>query len=176
MRFVKLVLFLLILTLPCVALCEELDVTALTPLAMTPEAEAQTLDLYCGPTQGFYRSGEQTLDTGKDFVVFGQYDCWAMVAQGTTDAFGPVGWVEAGSLASLPYDPQLAFEDGLPVTVEDEAILTNDPLQENPDVIVRLVPGTQVTLLAQFGDWGYVQAELDDIPPVRAFLPLSTIL
>jgi hypothetical protein len=31
-------------------------------------------------------------------------------------------------------------------------------------------------LLAQLGDWGYVQAELDDMPPVRAFLPMSAIL
>ena len=56
--------------------------------------------------------------------------------------------------------------------MEDEAILTND--FEN--VIVRVVPGTVVTLLAQFGDWGYVQAEFDDMLPVRAFIPMSAVL
>ena len=173
MRFLKLaILSLLILMLPTIAAAEDLGVTALEPIAMAIDAEAQVLELYCGPTQGSYRHEEQTLDTSKDYVVFGQYDCWAMAAQGTPEAFGPVGWVEAGSLEALPYEPQLAFEDALAVTVEDEAILTND--FEN--AIVRIVPGPVVTLLAQFGDWGYVQAEFDDMLPIRAFIPMSSIL
>ena len=174
MRCLKLVTILLLvsLMLPALAISEDLGVTVLSPISMTPDAEAQTLELHCGPTQGFYRCEGQVLDTGKDYVVFGQYDCWAMAAQGTKDAFGPVGWVEAGSLENLPYEPQLAFEDALVVTVEDEAILTND--FEN--AIVRIVPGTCVTLLAQFGDWGYVQAEFDDMLPIRAFIPISAIL
>jgi len=174
MRCLKLAVFTLILclTLTSAAIGEDLGVTPLSPIAMTPDAEAQTLELYCGPTQGFHREEGQTLDTGKDYVVFGQYDCWAMAAQGTPEHFGPVGWVEAGSVETLPYDPQLAFEDALVVTVEDESILTND--FEN--AIVRLVPGTTLTLLAQYGDWGYVQAEFDDMLPIRAFIPMSAIL
>lgn len=174
MRMMKITFALLLvcLLLPAAALCEDLSVCVLSPIAMPTETDAQALPLYCGPTQGFYRHEEQTLDTGKDYVVFGQYDCWAMAAQGTKDAFGPIGWVEAGAIEGLPYEPQLAFEDALPVTVEEEAALTND----FDNVIIRLVPGTKVTLLAQLGDWGYVQAELDDIPPVRAFIPMSAIL
>ena len=174
MRFLKLAILSLLvcLMIPVLACGEDLGVTALEPIAMPAEADAQVLELYCGPTQGFHREAGQTLDTGKDYVIFGQYDCWAMAAQGTPDAFGPVGWVEAGSLENLPYDPQLAFEDALVVTVEEEAILTND--FEN--TIVRAVPGTTVTLLAQLGDWGYVQAEFDDMLPIRAFIPMSAIL
>lgn len=173
MRYLKIAaLMLLVLMLPVLASAEDLGVTVLEPIAMTVDAEAAQLELYCGPTQGFYRHEEQTLDTGKDYVVFGQYDCWAMAAQGTPESFGPVGWVEAGAIENLPYDPQLGFEDALAVTVEDEAILTND--FEN--AIVRIVPGTVVTLLAQFGDWGYVQAEFDDMLPIRAFIPMSSIL
>ena len=174
MRLMKLAILSLLvcLMLPVLAVCEDLGITALSPIAMAPDAEAQVLELYCGPTQGSYRHGVQTLDTSKDYVVFGQYDCWAMAAQGTPESFGPVGWVEAGSLENLPYDPQLAFEDALAVTVEDETILTND----FDNAIVRIVPGTTVTLLAQFGNWGYVQAEFDDMLPIRAFIPMSSIL
>ena len=174
MRLMKLMIISLLvcLMLPALSAAEDLGVTALSPIVMPGAAEALELELYCGPTQGFYRHEAQTLDTGKDYVVFGQHDCWAMAAQGTAEDFGPVGWVEAGALASLPYEPQLAFEDALQVTVEDEAILTND--FEN--AIVRVVPGTTVTLLAQFGDWGYVQAEFDDMLPIRAFIPMSAIL
>jgi len=174
MRLMKLAILSLLvcLMLPAAAVCEDLGVTVLSPLSMTPDAEGQSLELYCGPTQGFHREDSQTLNTSKDYVIFGQYDCWAMAAQGTAESFGPVGWVEAGSLENLPYEPQLAFEDALIVTVEDETILTND--FEN--LIVRIVPGTPVTLLAQLGEWGYVQAEFDDMLPIRAFIPMSAIL
>jgi len=174
MRFSKLLFFALLicLMLPVAAAGEDLGVTLLSPVAMTPDAESLELELYCGPTQGFFRHNEQVLDIAKDYVIFGQYDCWAMAAQGTAESFGPVGWVEAGALENLPYDPQLSFEDALLVTVEEEAILTND--FEN--AIVRIVPGTQVMLLAQLGNWGYVQAEFDDMLPIRAFIPLSAIL
>lgn len=176
MRFMKTaILALLLLALPCLAMAGGIEIGMLTPIEFAAEENAQSLALYCGPTQGFYSHGGQTLDTGSPYVVFGQYDCWAMAAQGTAESFGPVGWVEAGSLANLPYEPQLSFEDGLQVTVEETAALTNDPLNPDADVIIRIVPGTQVTLLAAFGDWAYIQAEFDDMLPVRAFIPMSAI-
>lgn len=176
MRLIKTALIaLLLLTLPCLCAAETIEIGTLVPLEFAAEESAQTLPLYCGPTQGFYSHRSQTLDTGKPYVVFGQYDCWAMAAQGTAESFGPVGWVEAGSLQNLSYEPQLSFEDGLQVTVEETAALTNDPLSENQDVIVYIVPGTTLTLLASYDGWAYVQAEFDDMLPVRAFIPMSAI-
>lgn len=178
MRFLRCLFpaLLLALLLPCLALGESAEVSALAPLAMAPEAEGQALDLYCGPTQGFYRHAGQTLDTGSPYVLFGQYDCWAMVAQGTADTFGPVGWVEAGSIADIPYEPQLGFEDGFAATVEETAPMTDNPLAESPfdGWTAALAPGDQVTVLAQLGGWLYVQAELEDTP-VRAFVRTDAI-
>ena len=176
MRFLKITLsaLLLCLLLPMLALVESMD--TLMPAQMPAEAEGQVLDLYCGPTQGFYRHGEQTLDTGKPYVLFGQYDCWAMAAQGTPDAFGPVGWVEAGSITDIPYEPQLAFENGFFAMIEETAPMTDKPLAETSfdGWTAALEPGTQVTVLAQLGDWLYVQAEMNDTP-VRAFIPMNTV-
>lgn len=176
MRFVSLILLLVCLTLPSSALGESIDAAVLTPISMTPEAEGQVLDLYCGPTQGFYRHGEQTLNTGKDYVLFGQYDCWAMAAQGTPEAFGPVGWVEAGSITDIPYEPQLAFEEGFAATVEETAQLTDNPMAADPFAgwTAALEPGTQITVLAQLDGWLYVQAETEDAP-LRAFIKASTV-
>ena len=167
---------LLLCMLPCAASGEQPDIGALVPIAMPAEAEAQALPLYCGPTQGAYRQDEQTLDTGKPFVFFGQYDCWAMVAPGTPDSFGPVGWVEAALLAQLPDIPQLSFDDGFAATVEEAAALTNAPLAPDPfeGWEAMLAPGTQVAVLAQLGDWLYVRAELEDVP-VRAFIPVHAV-
>ena len=178
MRFFKVMLaaLLLCLLLPCCAFGQSDGVSALVPMEMAPEAEGQVLELYCGPTQGFCRHAEQTLDTGKPYVLFGQYDCWAMAAQGTADSFGPIGWVEAGSIPEIPYEPQLGFEDGFAATVEEAAPMTDNPLAEHPfdGWTVSLEPGTQVTALAQLGGWLYVQAELEDAP-VRAFIRSDTV-
>ena len=176
MRFFKSMLaaLLLCLLLPCAALGESAG--ALTPMERSPEADGQVLDLYCGPTQGFYRHGGQTLDTGKPYVLFGQYDCWAMAAQGTAESFGPVGWVEAGSIADIPYEPQLGFADGFAAMVEETAYLTDNPLAEDPFAgwTAALEPGASIIVLAQYGDWLYVQAELEDAP-VRAFIQANTV-
>ncbi|MBQ8620018.1 MAG: hypothetical protein IJ418_21265 [Clostridia bacterium] len=176
MRLISSILLLICLLLPAGAIGEGIDAAVLTPLTMTPEAEGQVLDLYCGPTQGFYRHGEQTLDTGKDYVIFGQYDCWAMAAQGTSESFGPVGWVEAGSITDIPYEPQLAFEDGFAAMIEETAQLTNNPMAADPfdGWTAVLEPGTQITVLAQLGDWLYVQAETADAP-LRAFIRANTV-
>ena len=167
---------LLLCLLPCYALGEAIDIAALHPIEMTAEAEGQLLDLYCGPTQGFYRHGEQALDTGKPYVLFGQYDCWAMAAQGTEDDFGPIGWVEAGSITDIPYEPQLDFEDSFAAMIEEDAPSTDNPLAENPfdGWSITLSAGTQVTVLAQLGDFIYVQAEIEGAP-ARVFIPSSTV-
>lgn len=166
-------LALALLLIPCAA-AEEVEIGALAPFVI--EESAQVLDLYCGPTQGSYRHDGQVLDTGKPFVVFGQYDCWAMAAQGTIDSFGPVGWVEAAALDALPYEPQLGFEDGFAAMIEETAPLTNDPLGNDPETVwtASLERGAQVIVLARYGDWLYVQSELDGAP-VRAFVPEGCI-
>lgn len=168
--------------LACALLCLALtpaaaeDVFALMPVQMPAEAEAQELALYCGPTQGFYRHAGQTLDTGAPYVVFGQYDCWAMAAQGTAEAFGPVGWVEAGFLPGLESAAALGFDDSFAAMLEQDAPATNDPLADDPfahwDAV--LLSGTQVIVLAQLDGWLYVQAELEDVP-ARVFIAAETV-
>lgn len=178
MRSFRLVLAALLLCalLPCAAVCEQPDIGTLVPIAMPADTDGHVIELYCGPTQGAYRQDEQALDTGKPYVFFGQCDCWAMVAPGTPDSFGPVGWVESALLETVPDEPLLGFEDGFAATVEESAALTNAPLAADPFTGwgMTLTPGTQVVVLAQLGDWLYVQAELEG-QPIRAFIPTDTI-
>lgn len=173
---VKLIL-LLALLLACAlpALAQELDVGVLTPIFCSPASEeAELIDLYCGPTQGFYRDGEAVLDISQPFLFFGQYDCWAMVAQGTVSSMGSVGWIESAAV-SLPETPELGFDDALEAMVEEDTFLTVKPLAEEPEALCEIARGTQVTVLAQYEGWAYVQTDIGDVP-VRAFLPVSAIL
>ena len=177
MRLLRMLLIaMLVCLLPVSAPAQDAAPAALVPIEMAPEAQGQLLPLYCGPTQGFYRHGEQTLDTAKPYVLFGQYDCWAMAAQGTAASFGPVGWVEAGAITDIPYEPQLAFEDGFAAMVEETAPLTDNPMAQNPfdGWSASLEAGTQIIVLSQLDSWLYVQAETDGVP-VRAFIPMETV-
>lgn len=164
----------LLLFCPALAQDEDLGVLQLIPVACEPDAQAGQVDLYFGPTQGYLHEEGLTLDLSASYVCFGQADCWAMVAAGTPDAFGPVGWVEAAA-AQFPEEPLLAFEDALPVMVEEDAGLIANPMSDAPTILFTVPRGTQVILLAYWDEWGYVQTDVHDTP-VRAFLPLQTIL
>lgn len=171
------------LTAAVVLLCaapvkaEEPLVSPLACVQMPTMDGSEPIPLYCGPTQGFYRHGEQTLDLSQPYVLFGYSDCWAMAAQGTPEAFGPVGYVEA---AALPLDesaPVLAFEDALPAMIEDDAPATDNPLAVDPYLnwSITLPRGEQVIVLAALDDWLYVQCEIGNAP-ARVFVPAACVL
>ena len=166
---------LLALVLPALAQGEPLEIGTLLPTVLPAQQETGVTALYFGPTQGFLREGEAALDTGEPFVCFGQADCWAMVAPGTPEDFGPVGWIESAALDTRDSAAELTFDDALEVMIEDEAPLTADPLHGDTPALATLPRGTRVLLLARYGDWGYVQIELGGVP-VRAFVPMAAIL
>lgn len=166
---------LLALVLPALAQGEPLEIGTLLPTVLPSQQETGVTALYFGPTQGFLREGEAALDTGEPFVCFGQADCWAMVAPGTPEDFGPVGWIESAALDTRDSAAELTFDDALEVMIEDEAPLTADPLHGDTPALATLPRGTRVLLLARYGDWGYVQTELGGVP-VRAFVPMAAIL
>ena len=169
-------LFALLLMLPLCAAAQDasaLDVCVLIPVAFSAAEEGGTPALYCGPTQGSYRTSEQTLDLSKPYVFFGQSDCWAMVAQGTPEDMGAIGWIESAA-AALPEEPQLGFDDALSAMVEEDTFLTVTPFADAPAGLCAIARGEQVLLLAQYEGWAYVQTEIGETP-VRAFLPVSAI-
>ena len=171
-------LFALLLLLPLMASAQDvasLGVDMLTPIACEAQVDGSTIDLYCGPTQGFYRIGEETLDLAKPYVFFGQFDCWSMVAQGTPESFDSVGWVESALLDTLPDTPELAFENAVSAMVEEDAGAVSAPLSSSGEALATLPRGTQVTILAQYGDWLYVQTGIDSLP-ARVFIPANTML
>jgi len=171
------ILFLLLAALSLSALAEApltVDIGTLEPTTLTVTGEAPGLTpLFCGPTQGFFRRDDLCLDTGKPYICFGQYDCWAMVGVGTGEALGAIGWVESAAIAA-PMNPELAFADAWLVMVEEDTFLTDEPFSSSPAALCEIPRGTYLTLLAQLDGWGYVQTELGETP-IRAFLPLSSI-
>ena len=169
----KLTVLLFVLALLFASALAESAVPALTPTQAAPVSGFEPVALYCGPTQGFYRREEQTIDLTAPFVCFGQYDCWTMAAQGTPGAFGAVGWIEGG-LFDDQNMPELSFEDSFSAMIEEDAAVTNAPLNADGAWDAVLPRGTQVTVLAAFGDFLYVQTEIDGVP-ARVFVPAGAI-
>lgn len=169
-------LLLAVLVQPAAAESDDLGVMTLVPTLHEPTpVGAVPASLYCGPTQSAYRHGDLTLDPDQPYVYFGQTDCWAMVALGTPDAMGPVGWVEAAML-DAPLEPELLFEDAVLVMIEEDTFLTDEPDADGePPAIYPVERGTWVTLLARYGEWGYIQIELENTF-IRAFLPLASFV
>jgi len=145
----------------------------LTPLQMETVEAFEPIALYCGPTQGFYRHREQTIDLTQPFVCFGQYDCWVMAAQGMPEDFGPVGWIEGG-LFTAQSVPELSFDNSYAAMVEEDAPVTNDPLRSDSFWAHTLPRGAQVVVLANYGDFLYVQTEIAG-QPARVFIPAHSL-
>ncbi len=176
MKKIALILLMLCLLIPGALARSDaalMPVSALIPVAMTPVHSFEPVPLYCGPTQGFYRRAQQTIDLTQPFVCFGEADSWSMVAQGTPDEFGPVGWIEGG-LFDADGVGELTFEDGFAAMVEETAALTDDPQHLQNMWGLSLSYGTPITVLSGYGDFLYVQSELDGTP-VRAFIPVSAV-
>ena len=172
-----------LLALLALALCaqtacaqaDDLGVAALVPVLHEPApTDALPVELYCGPTQSAYRHDDLALDPSAPYVYFGQDDCWAMVALGTPENLGPVGWVEAARI-DAPLTPELRFDDAVSVMIEEDTFLTDEPDADAPPQLLPVERGTWVTLLARYGDWGYVQIEFD-YAFIRAFVPLSAFV
>ena len=161
--------------LPCCTAEQDgfgLGVETLAPVSLPGAADAPTVPLQCGPTAQFAPSG-LTLDLSQPYVFFGQTDCWAMVASGTADAPGPVGWVQAAA-ADFPAEPELLFEDAVMITVMEDTALTLTPAGDAPS-FADISEGLQAVVLASLGGWAYIQTEADGMP-VRGFIPLSSFL
>ena len=170
----RLIYPLLLLALLCglgLRACAEPLVTPLTPRRVPGTADGGPAPMHLGPTGQFPALGI-TLDTTQHFTYFGEADCWLLVG---TDDPGTIGWI-AASAATLPEAIELLFPDAMPASLQEDATLTANPLDDAPNALFPLSAGTEVLLLAQLGDWGYVQTTLPDTTPVRAFLPLSALL
>ena len=82
---------------------------------------------------------------------------------------GPVGWIEGGLFDDQSMS-MLSFDDAFSAMIEEDAAITNAPMNADGAWDAILPRGTQVTVLAAFGDFLYVQTEINGMP-ARVFVP-----
>ncbi len=165
--------FFLLLLFPLCGLCMEWGVSELTPVACEGLDDGEICPLLFGPTFIFYHQEDASFDFTQPFVYFGTIESWSMVASGTPDSFGPVGWVPLFPVdlsPASPYERELA----LPVYLLQETPCLASP-SEDASVLGMLSPENEYLLLATYQEYGYIEGVLSE-SPVRAFIPLNAIL
>ena len=91
--------------------------------------------------------------------MFGEHDGYIMIQYGISAKRLRIGWIEASALPKGVDVPLLTFAGEQRVIVKDCA-LTDDPFMSRT-AIVELAAGTQVIFLGDFGEFLYVEADVD---------------
>ncbi len=165
--------FFVFLLLSATAAADIPDLYVLTPVPAECTEESYEIPMYAGPTVQFTRIQDTVLNPSIPFVCFGQNDCWTMVAQGTPDTFGPVGWVETSSVPAQTYN-ELLFEGQLAAMVEEDAPLTFIPETDGTSPFTTLHHGDSIQILARYESFLYIETDNGDLP-VRGFVPESAV-
>lgn len=117
--------------------------------------------VYLGPGEAYARSGngKGQVSTNGWIQVFGEHDGYIMIQYGISAKRLRIGWIEAGALPKGVDVPLLTFAGEQRVIVKDCA-LTDDPFMSRT-AIAELTAGTQVIFLGDFGEFFYVEADVD---------------
>lgn len=130
--------------------------------------------VYLGPGEAYARSadGKGQVSTNGWIQVFGEYDGYIMIQYGISAKRFRVGWIDAGALPGSVDVPALSFANEEQVLLQDCA-MTDDPFMSRT-AIAQLAAGTQVTALADFGDYFYIETTVDG-QTVWGFVPADAI-
>lgn len=134
----------------------------------------QSYPVYLGPGEAYARSGDGKgqVSTNGWIQVFGAYDGQIMIQYSISADRFRIGWIDASALPKGADVPQLAF-DNLPQTITEDCALTDDPIKSRT-AMAQLKAGTQVVSLADFGDFFYIEVELNG-ETVWGFVPADAI-
>ncbi len=132
----------------------------------------QTLAVYAAPSTKAWRgaNGKAAVSTGGPVWVAGADGKWLLVMYETSGGSVRVGYIQQSKIkGKLPAAEPLAFEN-LPSTLSAAAEVTDD-LTRGATVITSLKAGAEVTFLAVYEDWAYIETKVKK-KVARGFIPL----
>ncbi len=148
---------------------------ASTELTVVPVTftDNQKWDVYSAPDKASLRgaNGKARVSTNSWIQVFGTDGDWVLIQYSIDASHYRFGYISSTSLPKKASVPALQFHQ-TPVWLRAETEMTDDPLYSR-DALLTLPEGTPCTWLASFGDWAYIELNLNDL--ARGFVPLSAI-
>lgn len=151
------------------------------PIPSSAELKAQNIKfaggkkytVYSAPDKTSLRggSGKAAVSTNGWIQVFGEEKSWILIQYSIDSGHYRFGYIDADSL------PKSASVDALNFTAQNAWTLgavsvTDDPLYSQ-EVLAELPDNSAVTLLAQMGDWAYIESSTGGY--FRGFVPVSSI-
>ncbi len=129
--------------------------------------------VYYGPGEQYARcaDGQASVSTNGWIQVLGEEDGWVMIHYGIDVSRGRIGWIHA----SLPdgVTAKRPRYEMIKQTITADCALTDDPLGA-AQPIAYLAAGMKVLALADFGEYFYIEMELDG-QLVRGFVDIDCI-
>ena len=146
-----------------------------TPVTLTLRAGEQ-YDVFAAPGRDSYRSanGKAVMSTNDWVQIFGEEDGWLLVQYDISRDKMRFGYIDASALPRDTEVQSLRWYD-LPVqTIKYNVSVTDDPLVSG-DIIHSLRQGATVEVLAEFGNWYYIETTDNSGRALRGFIPQSAI-
>ena len=128
-----------------------------TPVAVSLRP-SEKYDVFAAPGRSSYRAanGKATVSTNDWVQIFGEEDGWLLVQYDISSEQMRFGYVDASALPRNTEVQTLRWYDLPEQTVKANTFVTDDPLASwNP--ICTLNTGDHVKVLADFGNWYYVE-------------------
>ena len=135
----------------------------------------QRLAVYSAPSSKSWRgaSGKAVVSTNGAVYVSGRTDKWMLVMYEKNDGRMRVGYIEVSKIkGDLPTVPRLSLE-GKKARIAVSCEMTDDPAYAS-EKMTKLSAGTEVTWLAVYGDWAYVETTISK-KKARGFVSLDAI-
>ena len=149
----------------------------LPELSFTPGSftAGQKFAVYSAPSTRSWRGakGKAAITSGSEIFVAGTEDDWILIIYELDSGVVRVGYIDSRKIDGQYTSGDVLSFSQIPMTLTESTEMTDDPLRQKT-TIGKLKKGTQVTCLAEYRGWIYVEAKVSG-KTARGFIAPSSI-
>ena len=135
----------------------------------------QKFEVYSAPSARAWRGagGKAAITSGSEIFTAGEKDGWILILYELNSGVIRAGYIDSGKITG-PYDSMdsLSFPE-IRMKLKTTCEMTEDPIR-GKSMIGKLKKGTQVTCLARFRGWIYIEAKVSG-KTARGFVEPSSL-
>ena len=135
----------------------------------------QKFAVYSAPSSRSWRgaNGKAAITSGSEIYVAGTEDGWILILYELGNGVVRAGYVDSRQIEGPYSSVDVLSLSGTPMTLVKSAEMTDDPIRQN-ETVGKLKKGAQVTCLARFRGWIYVEAKVSG-KIARGFIEPSSL-
>ncbi len=135
----------------------------------------QKFAVYSAPSARSWRGakGKAAITSGSEIYVAGTEDEWILIIYELNSGVVRVGYVDSRKIEGQYTSGDALSFSQIPMTLTESTVMTDDPIRQKT-TISKLKKGTQVTCLAEYRGWIYVEAKVSG-KTARGFIEPSSL-